>query len=209
MNNHSQSTADIVSGNVYDKYGSKNPIVKKMMKGFFGAFISLVKELPVTRILEVGCGEGEVGMRLKEIFPRARYTGTDIAPEVITEARRRYPSLTFEVASISALSGKNYDVDLVIASEVFEHLDNPGQSMADLLRIPFRYLLVSVPREPVWRVLNVARGKYLGDLGNTPGHLNHWSKKGFIEFIKQFDSSLVVVSVLNPFPWTMVLCRKK
>ena len=40
-----------------------------------------------------------------------------------------------------------------------------------------RALLVSVPREPLWRGLNMARGAYMRDLGNTPGHVNHWSKR--------------------------------
>jgi hypothetical protein len=30
-----------------------------------------------------------------------------------------------------------------------------------------------VPREPIWRIGNMARGRYLGDLGNTPGHIQH------------------------------------
>ena len=39
------------------------------------------------------------------------------------------------------------------------------------------------PREPLWRGLNIARGAYLKDLGNTPGHLNHWSKRGFVALL--------------------------
>ncbi len=45
------------------------------------------------------------------------------------------------------------------------------------------HLLVSVPREPLWRGLNMARGAYIKDLGNTPGHLNHWSRKAFVELL--------------------------
>ena len=46
-----------------------------------------------------------------------------------------------------------------------------------------RWLLVSVPREPLWRGLNLARGSYLRELGNTPGHLNHWSKRRFASLL--------------------------
>jgi len=61
-----------------------------------------------------------------------------------------------------------------------------------------------VPREPIWRILNIARGKYIGDLGNTPGHVNHWSRRGFIDLLsRRFD----VVEVRSPLPWTMALCR--
>jgi hypothetical protein len=66
------------------------------------------------------------------------------------------------------------------------------------------WLIVSVPREPLWRGLNLARLSYVGALGNTPGHLNHWSKRGFLRFL---ESRVDVVETRNPLPWTMALCR--
>lgn len=64
----------------------------------------------------------------------------------------------------------------------------------------------SVPREPMWRVLEMARGKYPGALGNTPGHVNHWGRASFLELIaRRFD----VLQTRSPLPWTMVLCRRR
>ena len=42
---------------------------------------------------------------------------------------------------------------------------------------------VLFPFEPVWRLGNMARGRYLKDLGNTPGHVNHWSRWSFRRFV--------------------------
>jgi hypothetical protein len=42
------------------------------------------------------------------------------------------------------------------------------------------------------------------DLGNTPGHLNHWTRRGFVSFL---ESRFEVVSVRTPLPWTMALCH--
>ena len=67
-----------------------------------------------------------------------------------------------------------------------------------------RHLLVSVPREPLWRGLNMARGAYLKELGNTPGHLNHWSKRSFVRLLSRYGT---VVEARSPFPWTMLLVR--
>jgi hypothetical protein len=67
-----------------------------------------------------------------------------------------------------------------------------------------RHLLVSVPHEPLWRALNVARGAYLRDLGNTPGHVNHWSKRGFVQAAGRHGD---VIEARSPFPWTMLLVR--
>jgi 2-polyprenyl-3-methyl-5-hydroxy-6-metoxy-1,4-benzoquinol methylase len=198
----------VVTGNVYDKYGSSNPVVRLLMNGFFRSFDDLLSGLPVKSILEVGCGEGEIGHRIERLFPEARYTGVDIGEEIIAEAQRRFPHLEFATLSIYDVNRQPFDADLVIATEVFEHLERPDEAMNALFQIPFRYLLVSVPREPVWRMLNVARGKYLSDWGNTPGHVNHWSRLGFKEFLGRYRGNIEISKMNSPFPWTMALLKR-
>jgi hypothetical protein len=68
------------------------------------------------------------------------------------------------------------------------------------------WLIVSVPREPLWRALNLARLRYVRALGNTPGHLSHWSRGGFLRLL---ESRLAVVEARSPLPWTMALCRAR
>ena len=94
--------------------------------------------------------------------------------------------------------------DLVMAIEVLEHVDDPVAALAELVRVSRGGMVLSVPREPIWRVANMARGKYLADLGNTPGHVQHWSRRSFVELV---GSQLEVVNVSTPFPWTMIEAR--
>jgi hypothetical protein len=63
-----------------------------------------------------------------------------------------------------------------------------------------------VPREPLWRLLNMARGRYWRDLGNTPGHLQHWSSEGLRALLMRH---VEVRLVRTPLPWTMALCRRR
>jgi hypothetical protein len=63
-------------------------------------------------------------------------------------------------------------------------------------------LLVSTPQEPLWRILNVLRGAHWRSLGNTPGHLNHWSKRNLFKLASQYGS---VAATRSPTPWAMVL----
>jgi hypothetical protein len=85
-----------------------------------------------------------------------------------------------------------------------EHLDDPGAALETVGRLASPWAIVSVPREPLWRTLNLGRLKYVRDLGNTPGHLQHWSRRSFLRFL---EARLNVVAVRSPLPWTMALCR--
>ena len=93
---------------------------------------------------------------------------------------------------------------MAAAIEVLEHVPAPEATLAEMARVAERWLLVSVPREPVWRMTNMARGVYLGSLGNTPGHVNHWSKSGFESLLSRYGK---VEQVRSPFPWTMLLVK--
>lgn len=194
------------AGNYYDKYRTRNPIARALMHGFLGAFDRLSKIAPVDSALEIGCGEGELSIRLARRGLSVR--ACDIAPEVVDEARQRAAAaeveISFEAKPIQDMAGSQ-GAPLVVCCEVLEHLDDPNAGLDILAQLASPWLLCSVPREPVWRVLNMARGKYWSELGNTPGHVNHWSRSGFLTFLKRrFD----VVEVASPLPWTMALCRR-
>jgi ubiquinone/menaquinone biosynthesis C-methylase UbiE len=94
--------------------------------------------------------------------------------------------------------------DLIVCCEVLEHVDAPERALEAIARVAERDVILSVPREPLWRVLNMARGKYISQLGNTPGHLNHWSSRGFVEMAQRYFD---VIAVRKPVPWTMLHCR--
>lgn len=104
------------------------------------------------------------------------------------------------------LSENKYD--LVVCSEVLEHMEDPERALQNVkeLCVENGFILLSVPQEPIWRICNMARGKYWKDLGNTPGHIQHWTKSEFCRMV--VDNDMKIVSVKTPFPWTMVLAKK-
>jgi ubiquinone/menaquinone biosynthesis C-methylase UbiE len=92
-------------------------------------------------------------------------------------------------------------IDLVVGLEVLEHIPDPAPALREIARVCAAAVVFSVPREPIWRIGNMARGRYLRDLGNTPGHVNHWSARAFEQFVgAQFD----VRASARPLPWTMI-----
>jgi SAM-dependent methyltransferase len=191
---------DVPTGNTYDKYASKNPVERKLMEGFFGALDASLPATSPTRILEVGVGEGEVTARLAQRWPDATFCGVDLPdPELAAHWDGKGFAPLF--GDIGRLPFEDDTFDLVLAIEVLEHVPYPELALAELARVARRDVVVSVPRERIWSVANLARGKYLKDFGNTPGHINHWTKKGFAELVgRRFD----VRAVHSPFPWTMV-----
>jgi 2-polyprenyl-3-methyl-5-hydroxy-6-metoxy-1,4-benzoquinol methylase len=200
---------DIITGNYFDKYNSKNPIYKRLMRGFFKSLIELTSDISTGndfKILEAGCGEGHLASILLNEFDQLNYTGFDIDSDLIEEAQNQLPAASFHVDSIYELKPyHNSSYRLCLASEVLEHLEHPETAIKALKNLSCDYYLFSVPREPIWRVLNMLRLKYLGNLGNTPGHLQHWSKKSFI---KTISNDFEMLEIRSPFPWTMILCKK-
>lgn len=197
----------VVVGNVYDKYGSRNPVVRWLMRGFHCALSDLVARAAPGSVHEIGCGEGYWVLHWRRAGIKAR--GSDFSSEVIRLARQNateqgYPEELFDVRSIYDLEPDRDGSDLVVCCEVLEHLERPDEALRALRRVVRGHLIVSVPREPIWRVLNLARGKYLARLGNTPGHIQHWSRRAFLQLL---DSYFEVVEVRTPLPWTMALCR--
>ena len=99
------------------------------------------------------------------------------------------------------------EFDFASAIEVLEHVPEPDHTLAEMARVAKRHLLVSVPREPLWRGLNMARGSYLRDLGNTPGHVNHWSKRGFVSFLSNVGEPSSSAR-RSPGPWSSSAWRR-
>jgi len=198
----------IVTGNTYDKYGSANPLVRRMMAGFEGALDELLERAEPASLLDVGCGEGVLVHRwAQRLGERTRVVGIDLQEESIQAgwAQRTAPNLEYRVmAAENPLPFAENEFELATAIEVLEHVPDPERTLGEMARCAQRHLLVSVPREPLWRMLNMARGAYWRELGNTPGHLNHWSKRGFAQLLSRYGE---VVDLRSPFPWTMLLVR--
>jgi 2-polyprenyl-3-methyl-5-hydroxy-6-metoxy-1,4-benzoquinol methylase len=195
----------VVTGNTYDKYGSQNPVVKRLMANFHGTLEELFAKTAPSSLLDVGCGEGVLTHEWAGKVD-GRVVGIDLDDPQLHEQwkDRQASNLTYQVMKAENLPFADREFDVATAIEVLEHVPDPEHTVEEMARVAARHLLVSVPREPLWRGLNMARGAYLKELGNTPGHVNHWSKRSFVKLLSQHGT---VVEARSPFPWTMLLVR--
>jgi 2-polyprenyl-3-methyl-5-hydroxy-6-metoxy-1,4-benzoquinol methylase len=174
------------------------------MAGFERTLDELFGRAAPASLLDVGCGEGVLTHKWAGRIAPGRVVGIDLEDPAIQAEweQRRAPNLDYRIMKAEQLPFADGEFDVAAAIEVLEHVPDPERTLAEMARVASRHLLVSVPREPVWRALNMARGAYLRDLGNTPGHVNHWSKRAFTSLLSRYGA---VQETRSPFPWTMVL----
>jgi ubiquinone/menaquinone biosynthesis C-methylase UbiE len=200
------ATSPVPTGNTYDKYGSQNQLVRRLMASFERDLAALFERARPDSVLDVGCGEGVLSARWAEQVAPAPVVGLDLPdPKLAGEwDARSLPNLRFVTGRAEEIPFADGEFDLVAAIETLEHVADPRRAMSEMARVARSHLLVSVPREPLWRALNLARGAYVRELGNTPGHVNHWSARAFERLVGSYGE---ILAVRSPLPWTMVLAR--
>lgn len=201
-----QAPVPVPPGNTFDKYHSENRVVRHLVGRFQTALADLLRLAAPSSVLDVGCGEGVITYSWALALRTVRVVGVDLEdPRLRGEwQRRRAPNLQFMVARAQALPFGDREFDLVAAVESLEHVSEPRRVLAEMVRVSDRHLLVSAPREPLWRSLNLIRGAYPGALGNTPGHVNHWSRAKLLGLLAGYGE---LVAIRSPVPWTMALVR--
>ncbi len=200
---------ELIAGNYFDKYNSKNPIVRHLMNGFYSSLADLLKNVKYDKVLDTGCGEAFLTNKffLSENSRKKtkQVVGLDLSFDILSGINNFCNAASFVCGDLEKLPFHDSAFDLIVANEVLEHVENPQKALDEIERVGSSYFIVSVPREPIWRFLNLCRFRYVVDLGNTPGHINHWSVYNFLRLLEGYFE---VVEYRTPLPWIMVLCKK-
>jgi len=172
---------------------------------FYSTLRSLIESLEPApaSVLDAGCGEGETLTRLASCLPQ-RASAIDVREDSVEVTRARCPWTEVSRQSVYTLEFQGRQFELVLCLEVLEHLDRPADALAELCRVTSRDLLLSVPREPWFRLGTLLRGKHLSRLGNHPEHVQRWDRRAFERFLVP---RVEVVSLVTAFPWLIAHCR--
>lgn len=166
----------------HQKYTHGNRLYQWHLRAFLQRVYALLEHAQPQSVLDAGCGEGFVTRFLAQQNPDLRLTGMDLSPDAVAYAQEHFGDLaTFRTGSLYKLPFSDNSFDVVLCSEVLEHLDDTDRAIAELKRVARRHVLITVPREPYFKWLNDI-GRSLG-VSPDPGHVNFWTKKTFQDFI--------------------------
>lgn len=184
------------------KYKNPNPLARRLTDRFFVSAGQAIARLPADfRLLEIGCGPGESTRRILPMLKGQSLEASEFEQRLVDLHLSRGSPVPLSQESVYALHRADDEYDCLLLLEVLEHLDDVETALGELFRVARHSVILSVPNEPLWRVLNFLRGKYWADWGNTPGHVNHWSSREFVELIGRYGN---IISVQTPTPWTIV-----
>jgi ubiquinone/menaquinone biosynthesis C-methylase UbiE len=101
----------------------------------------------VIRILDVGCGEGHITARMREVFPGAEFSALDYSLSAIARANQLFPGIEFVVADACSPPYKSDYFEVVVCNNLFEHIPDPVRLLSALRRVlkPGGYLIISTP----------------------------------------------------------------
>jgi len=189
------------------KYASRNPVQVYVLDRFVAAAAREINRLQPSTILEFGTGEGFFLERLLQHGARLQSVlGIDLRGEALSEARERCPSCRFEQIDLLEWDQEPRSFDLVIASDVLEHLDEPGRYLERLVPLTRGHLLLTVPLEPWFQIMNLIRGRDIMRLGNHPEHVNRWSLRAFKRFVNRYAE---IETAYTVFPFSLVVARPR
>lgn len=188
------------------EYHFKNCLKRYFYERFVQQLVACITAIAPRRMLDAGCGKGIVTYAAKQQAPELAITGMDIDRRELAIAQQLNSGCNVVAGDIRALPFASNQFDLVVCTEVLEHLEHPSLAIAELQRVSAHSLLLSVPHEPYFRLGNLLSGHYLSSWGNYPDHRQKWTKAQFVREVSQF---LTVRQVWTPFPWTVVWAQKE
>ncbi len=189
----------------YKKHTTKSFLQQLLIDRFFSVLFSEIKKLHPESILDVGCGEGFTLQRLKDKGIAKKLEGIEYLSRAIEIGNQIHPDLKLRQGDIYNLPYKDNEFDLVLCTEVLEHLEDPRRALKELKRVAKRYCVISVPNEPWFMLGNFLRGKNVSRWGNDIEHIQHWTHSGIKRFV---GKELAIIVAHTPLPWCILVGEK-
>ncbi|MEY4668330.1 MAG: hypothetical protein RL518_1029 [Pseudomonadota bacterium] len=189
------------------KYENPNPIHRYVLGRFFDTAAQLLSPLNIESVLDLGCGEAYFHEHLQRRGVHLPHVvGVDLREDAVQVARGKFPAYDFYCGDIRTLDLSERRFDLVIASQILEHMPDAPTTLRQLSALSNQFLLLTVPHEPWFQVMNLLRFRDISRLGNHPEHINRWSLSRFCKLVQEH---MDLVHATTSFPFILVLARTR
>ena len=176
-----------------------NLTTRKITQQFVKTLLLEIKLLKPKIILDVGCGTGYITNIISNELD-STVIGCDVDNKRIAFAHSNFGQEVI-ICDITCLPFKNDSFDLIIASEILEHINCIDEALKEIKRIAQKDIIITVPNEPFFRIANFFRGKNLTRFGNPPDHVNHYTKKTLYQLLDRYFSNISIKT--NGFLWIL------
>lgn len=153
----------------------------------------MIKNLSYKSVLDIGCGQGSLLLELKKENKGKEFYGLDISEKAISLAKKKAPFAKFFILDIQKNHLKK-KFDLIITSEILEHLEDDQKALKNIRKMSKNYLLV-------YTLKGRMRPKEI-----EVGHVRNYSEKELLDKIKK--AGFLIKKVINwGFPFYSPLYR--
>ena len=199
-NNIKEQFDNEISSN-YKKHTTSKGLRKHLIDHFNCTLLSYINKIckdNVYSLLDIGCGEGFILKLIVEQQDKIALFGCDINELALLHAKTFVPSATFFQNDEYFTKLEDNSFDCIICTEVLEHIKEPEKMLKKIQEISRKYVILSVPHEPFFRLGNLLSGKYINTLGNHPEHLQHFGISKFRTICNKYFNEIDCKDV---FPW--------
>lgn len=191
-------------------YSESHPIVRWIERRRLELLARCASAQPDDRVLEVGCGAGHV----LQLFDASDRTGVDLSESMLARARARLgPHVRLIRGSADGLPFDDGSFDVVLCTEVLEHVPDPRSAIAELMRVarPDARVVVSIPNEK-----NIDRAKRIVRsvpvmrtlLRTLAAEDNEWHLHRFdAALLNEVADGVAEVRQLHPVPFPLMPLR--
>lgn len=188
------------------EYENPNQITQFLLSNFFNTIKKCIGRLEATdKLLEIGCGCAMSSQRIFKMLKGQCFEASEFDQRLVNNLQNINLPFPVRQESVFELKRDDNSFDCLLLLEVLEHLNDYELALHELFRVSNKYVIISVPNEPIWSFLNLLRGKYIQDKGNTPGHVNKWSVKTLEVLLSKYGQ---IEFLATPLPWIVALVRK-